>query len=123
MLARLVLLLALICLVPTAGAQSLTAEDAEELLAQRQVSAHPAECARLKRQIDQITLMANRAHALDNEMWRDRMLGQLSTLRGMQAARCPNDVPVDHVAKAMVELLKLAAKGAAAYFTFGVAGF
>ena len=124
MAARLALLtLALVCLVPIAGAQSLTSEEAQELLAQRQVSAHPAECSRLRRQIDHFTLMLERADALENEMWVERMQGQIETLRGIQAARCPNDVPVDHAAEAFMELLKLAAKGAAAYFTFGAAGF
>jgi hypothetical protein len=116
-------MLALVCLAPGAGAQSLTAEEAQELLAQREVSAHPAECARLNRQIDQYTQMLERATALENEMWASRMAEQLALLRGLQAARCPDDVPVDHVAEAFVELIKLAAKGAAAYFTFGTLGF
>ena len=117
------LLLALVCLTPVAGAQSLTSEEAAELIALREISAHPAECARLNRQIDQYTVMLERAQALQNEMWAARMGEQLSLLRGIQAARCPGDVPVDHVAEAMLELIKLAAAGAAAYFTFGTMGF
>ena len=122
--ARLVpLMLALVCMAPSAGAQSLTAENAQELLDQRQVSAHPAECARLRRQIDQYTMMLERAGTLESEMWASRMQQQIALLRGIQAGRCPNDVPVDRVAEAMLELMKLAAKGAVAYFTFGVGGF
>ena len=124
MAARLVLLLlALVCLAPSAGAQSLTSEEAQQLLALRRVSAHPAECARLRRQIDQFTMMSERASALEHEMWATRMQQQLARLRGIQAARCPNDVPVDQMAVALRELIALAAKGAAAYFTFGAAGF
>ena len=122
--ARLVLLmLALVFVAPAAGAQSLSSEEAQELIAQREVSAHPAECARLNRQIDQYTLMLERAQALGNEMWTVRMQEQLDLLLGMQASRCPNDVPIDHAAEAFMAMLKLAAKGAAAYFTFGAGGF
>ncbi|MBW2267793.1 MAG: hypothetical protein JRH16_04385 [Deltaproteobacteria bacterium] len=124
MSARLVLLmLALVCLAPAASAQSLTSEEAQELLAQREASAHPAECSRLRRQIDQYTLMFERAGELQNQMWAERMGEQVEILRGLQAARCPNDVPIDHAAEAFAEMLKLAAKGAAAYFTFGATGF
>ena len=119
----LTLVLALVCLAPVAGAQSLSSEEAQELIAQRQVSAHPAECSRLRRQIDQYKVMLGRANALDNEMWAQRMGEQLGMLRGIQAGRCPNDVPVDHVAEAFHALVKLAAQGAAAYFTAGQLGF
>ncbi len=67
--------------------------------------------------------MLSRADALGNELWKERMGQQLGLLRGMQAARCPNDVPVDTTAEAFAQLMKLAAKGALAYFTFGAAGF
>lgn len=121
---RLVLLgLALAIVAQTASAQSFSSEQAEEALAQRQLSAHPAECSRLRRQIDHVEGMRARADALDNPMWEQRMAEQVNVLRGMQAARCPNDVPVDHAGQAFMEFLKLAARGAAAYFTFGMAGF
>jgi hypothetical protein len=121
---RLALLtLAICCLAPVAGAQSLSQEEAQELLAAQGVSAHPAECARLRRQIDHFTNMQQRAQSLESEMWQSRMAEQVNTLRGIQAARCPNDVPVDTAAQAFAELLKLAAKGAVTYFTFGAAGF
>ena len=64
-----------------------------------------------------------RAHELDSSQWSERMQDQVDLLRGIQAARCPNDVPVDTAAEAFAQLMKLAAKGAVAYFTFGAAGF
>jgi hypothetical protein len=89
----------------------------------RSVNAHPAECARLARQIDHFTMMAERAAALENEMWFERMEDHLQLLQGMQAARCPDDVPIDQAAEAFKFLVKLAAKAAITYFTFGAAGF
>jgi hypothetical protein len=89
----------------------------------RAVNAHPAECARLARQIDHFTMMAQRAEALENEMWVERLEDHLELLQGMQAARCPDDVPIDSGAEAFKYLVKLAAKAALTYFTFGAAGF
>ena len=89
----------------------------------RPVNAHPAECARLARQIDHFTMMLERANALDNEMWSERLTDHLELLKGMQAARCPDDVPIDSGAEAFKYLVKLAAKAALTYFTFGAAGF
>jgi hypothetical protein len=89
----------------------------------RSVNAHPAECARLARQIDHFAMMTARAEALGNELWSARMQDQLDLLKGMQAARCPDDVPVDSGAEAFKFLVKLAAKAALTYFTFGAAGF
>ncbi len=119
----LMLVLALFCVAPLASAQSLSQEEAAELFAAQQINAHPSECARLRRQISQFTLMRDRAARLGNELWLERMSNQVDTLRGIQAARCPKDVPVDTAAQAFAELLKLAAKGAVAYFTFGAGGF
>jgi len=89
----------------------------------RSVNAHPAECARLSRQIDHFTMMATRAEALENALWMERMEDHLELLKGMQAARCPSDVPVDSGAEAFKFLVKLAAKAALTYFTFGAMGF
>jgi len=89
----------------------------------RSVNAHPAECARLARQIDHFAMMTARAQALKNEMWTERMNQQLELLQGMQAARCPDDVPIDEAAEAFKFLVRLAAKAAITYFTFGAAGF
>jgi hypothetical protein len=103
-----------------------TAEEAAEALNLRlanNVNAHPAECARLRRQIDHFTMMHKRAETLESELWEARTQEHLNLLRGMQAARCPKDVPVDTTAEALKQLLILAAKGAATYFSMGMAGF
>ena len=108
---------------PVASAQMMSAEEAQEMLAMREQNAHPAECARLRRQIDHVSCMKDRAQKLGSGHWEHRVGEHAALLRGIQAARCPNDVPVDKVSEAFVEFLKIAAKGAAAYFTFGMAGF
>ena len=118
------LLAIIICLafaVPgIASAQSLSPEQVEQF---RSVAAHPAECSRLRRQVDQYVNMQHRAATLGNEMWKGRLGEQVSLLRGMQAARCPGDLPVDEAGRAFQEFLRLAAKGAITYFTFGMYGF
>lgn len=103
-----------------ASAQSLSPEQVEQF---RSVAAHPAECSRLRRQVERYVGMQSRAAALDNAMWKDRLNNQITYLRGMQAARCPQDLPVDRAGQAFQEFLKLAAKGAITYFTFGMYGF
>jgi hypothetical protein len=114
---------ALALLAPgAASAQMLSAEDAEDP-AFAKVNAHPAECSRLRRQIDHFSNMHARAAALDNDLWQARTKEHVQLLRGMQAARCPGDVPVDTTAEAFKQLLKLAAKGAVTYFTMGAYGF
>ena len=104
-----------------ASAQMFGEDDSSDSF--RSVNAHPAECARLARQINHFAMMTARAEALENELWSSRMQDQLELLQGMQAARCPDDVPVDSGAEAFKFLVKLAAKAALTYFTFGAAGF
>ena len=53
-----------------ASAQSLSAEQAEQF---RSVAAHPAECSRLRRQVDQYVTMQQRAATLDNDLWKERL--------------------------------------------------
>jgi hypothetical protein len=114
--------LLLLLLPGVASAQVVGAEEAKEKLAKLSVSAHPAECARLRRQIDHFYGMFERAQAFENVMWEERLSSHLGTLLVMQEARCPNDVRVDKTAEAFKQLLKLAAKAAIAYFTFGAGG-
>lgn len=124
MRSRLVLALLLLAFAaPGASAQTLSAEQVQKQFAMRGRNAHPAECSRLRRQIDHFSGMQSRAHQLGNDLWERRIGDQVNLLRGIQAARCPNDVPVDAAGEAFMEFLKFAAKGAAAYFTFGMAGF
>ena len=105
-----------------ATAQSLTDDQAEDL---RRVamSAHPAECSQLKRRIGHFKGMQQRAQILQHQQWTEKMGTQVSYLEGIQAARCPKDLPVDTTGRAINALLKLAAKAALTYFTFGAAGF
>jgi hypothetical protein len=111
-----------VLLVPgIASAQLLGGDDSSGSF--RSANAHPAECARLARQIDHFSMMTARAEALENELWMERMKDHLELLQGMQAARCPDDVPIDEAAEAFKFLVKLAAKAALTYFTFGAAGF
>lgn len=119
----LAIVLAAMVLAPgVAAAQILSSEEAGNPEF-RAINAHPAECSRLRRQIDHFRMMQRRAEVLDNELWADRMNGHLELLYGMQAARCPGDIPVDTAAEAWKQLIKLAAKGALTYFTMGAAGF
>ena len=67
--------------------------------------------------------MQKRAIALRNEMWAQRTGDHADLLRGLQAMRCPSDIPVDTTGEAFKQLVKLAAKAAVTYFTFGAAGF
>jgi len=105
-----------------ATAQSLTDDQAEDL---RRVamSAHPAECSQLKRRIGHFKGMQQRAQILQHQQWIEKMGTQVSHLEGIQAARCPKDVAVDTTGRAINASLKLAAKAALTYFTFGAAGF
>jgi hypothetical protein len=83
-------------------------------------AAGPAECARLRRQIDHFQGMADRAEKLNSELWTDRLEGHLGLLRGRQLDRCPQDVPHDDsTAKAFMQLLRVAGEAALTYFTFG----
>ena len=80
----------------------------------------PAECARLRRQIAHFQGMTERAVALENEMWSERMGEHLALLKGRQVDRCPNDVPTDDsTARAFMQLLRVAGEAALTYFTFG----
>ena len=83
-------------------------------------AAGPAECARLRRQIDHFQGMADRAKALKSELWSDRLGNHLGMLRARQLDRCPQDVPRDDsTAKAFMQLLRVAGSAALTYFTFG----
>lgn len=85
-------------------------------------TAHPAECARLHRQIAHFEGMAARADALGNELWTERTEKHVELLRERQKQRCPGDVPDDSAKEAFLAfmgLLKVAGKAALSYFTFG----
>ncbi len=83
------------------------------------VAGSPAECARYRRQIDHYQGMVRRAEDLDNELWTARTQEHVGKLLAMQKQRCPEDVPVNTTLLAFERMLKLAAKAAVTYFTFG----
>jgi hypothetical protein len=83
-------------------------------------AAGPAECARLRRQIAHFQGMTDRAEALGEPMWTERMGQHLALLKGRQKNRCPHDVPTDDsTARAFMQLLRVAGEAAVSYFTFG----
>ncbi len=83
-------------------------------------AAGPAECARLRRQIDHFQRMNDRAVALDSDLWTERLGNHVGLLKTRQADRCPQDVPRDDsTAKAFMQLLRIAGSAALTYFTFG----
>jgi hypothetical protein len=84
--------------------------------------AHPAECARLKRQIDHFDGMVERAKEQDNELWAARTQQHVDLLRKRQSGRCPNDAEDNAAMEALIAfmgLLKVAGQAALTYFTFG----
>ncbi len=83
------------------------------------VAGSPAECARYRRQIDHYQGMVQRAEDLENELWTARTQEHVGKLLAMQKERCPEDVPVNTTLLAFERMLKLAAKAAVTYFTFG----
>lgn len=99
-----------------ASSQILSSDQAAEMQA---MSAHPAECSRLRRQVDHFTTMHSRAASLQNALWSGRLKTHIETLRGIQAARCPQDLPVDTVAQAFKTMMQLAMKGAVTWFSMG----
>jgi len=82
----------------------------------------PAECARLDKQIHHFEDMGERAEALGNSMWVERMEQHVELLKKKQEVRCPRDAE-DASAKAaliaFMRLLKVAGQAALTYFTFG----
>ena len=83
-------------------------------------AAGPAECSRLRRQIDHFQFMTDRAEQLGEPMWTERMGEHLARLKGRQKSRCPQDVPTDDsTARAFMQLLRVAGEVAITYFTFG----
>ncbi len=120
---RVAVVLFAVLLLPAAASAQVVGGSQEEVPQYAAVNAHPAECARLRREIDHFAGMMLRAESAENELWVERMGLHMERLLAQQAARCPNDVPVDTTAEAFKQLIKIAAKAAVAYFTFGAAGF
>jgi hypothetical protein len=82
-------------------------------------SAGTIECRRLTRRVEHFSGMVERARALDNEMWEERTQQHLDLLIVRRAARCPEYAEDDSAMRALAALMKLAARAAITYFTFG----
>lgn len=82
--------------------------------------ASPQECGRITRQIEHYQDMVDRAEALDNEMWEEGMQAHVERLKVRRAAVCHDYDDSDEKAmEAFAQFVKLAAKAAVTYFTFG----
>ncbi len=77
------------------------------------------QCYSLTRQIDRYTDMLERAQRLDNEMWVERTGDHVGRLVQKRAALCPEYAKDDSTMRAFRALVRLGAKAALAYFTFG----
>ncbi len=77
------------------------------------------QCYSLTRQIDRYTDMLERAQRLDNEMWVERTGDHVGRLVQKRAALCPEYAKDDSTMRAFRALVKLGARAALAYFTFG----
>ena len=77
------------------------------------------QCYSLTRQIDRYTDMLERAQRLDNEMWVERTGDHVGRLVQKRAALCPEHAKDDSTMRAFAALVKLGARAALAYFTFG----
>jgi hypothetical protein len=77
------------------------------------------QCYALTRQIDRYTDMLERAEKLGNEMWVERTGDHVGRLVQRRAALCPEYAKDDSTMRAFAALVKLGARAALTYFTFG----
>lgn len=90
------------------------------LLAPGLALASPQECGRLVRQIEHYEDMADRAAARGNQMWEDGMQAHIDRLNARRSAICRDYDDSDEKAmQAFAAFVKLAARAAVTYFTFG----
>jgi len=82
-------------------------------------SPYQNQCYALTRQIDRYTVMLERAQKLDNEMWVERTGDHVGRLVQKRASLCPEYAKDDSTMRAFAALVKLGARAALAYFTFG----
>jgi hypothetical protein len=83
------------------------------------VAGSPAQCGQLTRQIEHYEDMAERARLADNQMWIDGMEQHVAVLKKHRKEGCDAFAEDDQAMAAFGQFLKLAAKGAVHYFTFG----
>ena len=90
------------------------------LLAPGLAVASPQECGRLTRQIEHYQDMADRAEALGNQMWQEGMEAHLDRLKARRSAVCRDfDDSNERAMQLFAAFVRLAAKAAVTYFTFG----
>jgi LPS sulfotransferase NodH len=78
-----------------------------------------SECRHLTAQVSFFEARLQRAQALDNPIWEERLGRHLNHLIERRATRCPEYSDGAQAMKQLQELLTLAAKGAASFFTMG----
>ena len=79
-----------------------------------------SECRDLTTQVDFFAARLERAEELGNELWQERLGRHLAELRERRSTRCPEYSDSAQAMKQLEELLALAAKGAATFFTMGM---
>ena len=80
---------------------------------------NPSACRYLDTQIAFFESRAAKADDLDNELWEARMREQIAGLKEQRSKRCPGYSPSEEAMRAFTDLMKIAAKGAATFFTMG----
>jgi len=92
------------------------------LLCAASASAEPPQCKRITQQQAHYQTLRDRAHAADNALWQDRLDQQLNYLRQeRRMLGCPDAQAAFEAMMAQLrELVKLAAEGAATFFTGGM---
>ena len=78
-----------------------------------------AECRYLTTQIQFFEQRLERAEALGDDVWVDRMEAHVNRLSDRRADRCPGYGDGDAAAAAFAQLVSLAARGALTFFTLG----
>ena len=79
-----------------------------------------AECRHLTNQIDFFESRLETAEQMGNELWESRLTSHLDELRERRSTRCPEYSDSAQAMKQLEQLLALAAKGAATFFTMGM---
>lgn len=92
------------------------------LLCASAASAEPPQCKRLTQQQAHYEMLRQRADAADNPLWENRLDTQLRNLRAQRRmVGCPDkQAALEAMLHQMRELIKLAAEGAATFFSGGV---
>lgn len=82
-------------------------------------SADSSECRHLTQQIEHYRTLAERAEALDSELWEQRTEDHIERLVERRIELCPEYAKEDRTLAAFAHLMRIAGKAALSYFTFG----